>query len=464
MKGISFTSLSGNCYFYNDDTGFIELKPEVAYEKFDDHIEPRDINQTIKKEELEEFYYNEIIPKQLILEVTDACNLRCKYCIYGDCYDANRNHGEGIMSWEVAKKAIDYYFSLCKNAINKNPQKQPTIGFYGGEPLLNFSLIKKVVSYIQEKYKDYSPNFNITTNGMLLDGQVTSFIVDNDISVTISLDGSKEEHDRNRKMINGKGSFNKVYGHIKKIQEQYPAFDKMTISSCYDYKTDLKAVKNFFDEEDLLIVLFALISENDTSYYKQFTKEDLVRQVEILEELEETFYELVGKGQIEKIIKGIYFPLFGIRYHNFLLHAVYRQPRNPIIPFTGCCTPGEKLYVSVNGDLHMCEKISHQFRIGDVEAGLDFERVAKIVNAYRSQLTQCHQCPVSRLCGMCFATVTKGKQFKIEKEACTRCIEQAKKTLRGYVNLMEKYPEQFQRLLGNMTKQLEISSMNNPTC
>jgi len=88
--------------------------------------------------------------KQLTLEVTQRCNLRCKYCIFNDDYPLHRKHSLSDMMWEVAKKSIDYYIQLINSKSRTNPLYFTYLSFYGGEPLLNFALIQKCVGYIKK--------------------------------------------------------------------------------------------------------------------------------------------------------------------------------------------------------------------------------------------------------------------------------------------------------------------------
>jgi uncharacterized protein len=90
---------------------------------------------------------------QLTLEVTEDCNFRCKYCIYSDFYECHHGYTNKHMDFNTAIKAIDYYFLLLKDGKRFNPLRKASIGFYGGEPLLNFWLIKACVEYIEEKYR-----------------------------------------------------------------------------------------------------------------------------------------------------------------------------------------------------------------------------------------------------------------------------------------------------------------------
>ncbi|MDO9035305.1 MAG: 4Fe-4S cluster-binding domain-containing protein [Methanoregula sp.] len=117
-------------------------------------VEPDEIKKIILKEGA----------LQLTLGVTEDCNLKCKYCIYSDTYEYSRKPSKNKMDFNTAKKALDYYLSLTDEGRRYNPNIKPAIGFYGGEPLLNFDLIKKCVDYLDVTYPDIDFFFSITTN------------------------------------------------------------------------------------------------------------------------------------------------------------------------------------------------------------------------------------------------------------------------------------------------------------
>ena len=94
--------------------------------------------------------------QQLVLEVTEACNFRCKYCIYNEDYEGNRDFGTAKMPQEIAQKAIDY--------LAEHSSSHFAVTFYGGEPLANFPLVRWATEYTLEHYKDKHPTFNLTTN------------------------------------------------------------------------------------------------------------------------------------------------------------------------------------------------------------------------------------------------------------------------------------------------------------
>ena len=129
--------------------------------------------------------------KQLVFEVTDACNLNCTYCGYGELYnDYDKREGKN-MPVEKAVAMIDYLSKLWKSNKNQSYNKVVFISFYGGEPLLNMKFIKLIINYIKTIDVPRSFIYTMTTNAVLLDKYI-DFLVENQFNILISLDGNKK--------------------------------------------------------------------------------------------------------------------------------------------------------------------------------------------------------------------------------------------------------------------------------
>ena len=143
----------------------------------------------------------------LTLNVTRKCNLKCDYC-----FEDSEYRKLGNMSFEIAKKAIDTFFTTPTNTPGW------VIIFTGGEPLFNYDLIKKVVKYIDNK--SLTVKYNIKTNATLLNDEKMDFLIKNNFKIQVSLDGNKKAHDTHRKFVNGKGTFEIVDKSIRRLIEK----------------------------------------------------------------------------------------------------------------------------------------------------------------------------------------------------------------------------------------------------
>ncbi|MCU0289279.1 MAG: radical SAM protein, partial [Acidobacteria bacterium] len=149
---------------------------------------------------------------QIILEVTLRCNQRCKYCTFSGRYAYSRRHGEEDMPVDIAIKAVEYFI---KHSKKKSETVPPVISFYGGEPILNLNIIKKIIKITKEKDMFDRFLFSLTINGTLLTEEVISFFAENNIMIMISLDGPKQIHDRYRVFPSGLGTFDTILNNLK---------------------------------------------------------------------------------------------------------------------------------------------------------------------------------------------------------------------------------------------------------
>ncbi len=146
--------------------------------------------------------------KALCLHICHDCNLRCKYCFAGT---GSFKGVRSFMSEEVAKKAIDFLIE------NSGDRRILETDFFGGEPLMNFDVVKKTVEYANAKAAERGKKFlfTMTTNGVLLKGEIADWLNENMENVVLSLDGRKEVHDEVRKTVNGKGSFDVIIQNFR---------------------------------------------------------------------------------------------------------------------------------------------------------------------------------------------------------------------------------------------------------
>jgi uncharacterized protein len=450
MKQLNFTSRNGIPYVYDDCSGLIFPAESNAVDKirsaetdyFGIHgAEARQIHEDVA--EVRAFIEKSGV-NQLLLETTARCNLRCVYCIYGKHYPETRSYHERDMDFATAKQAVDYYMSIFRKKFKRNPNATPSIGFYGGEPLLNFEVLRHVVEYLKSAYAYYPDiHFTITTNGMLLDKSIQKYLVENRFSIVVSLDGYKENHDRNRLTAEGLPTFDQVYSGIKAFKKKYPDYAKFGISTCFDYKTDLNRLDEFIRQEDLFVIKLSQVSIHNTTYYSLFSKADM--------EQHECQYEQLKQRYLRDVINGtlcnnsLLFPLHGIPFAEFAFHPMIREERPKFSPFTGTCVPGNKIYVTSDGLFHMCERVPHDMPIGSVDLGLDYERIQQLIGRYNENICKnCWSCTISRLCGICYFNVCKDGEFVLPDGYCHAAEERARNMLVDLMEILEQRPGHFE--------------------
>ena len=216
----------------------------------------------ISKEDVE---YNLIELKHLVFEVTDECNLRCKYCGYADLYEGYDKRESQYFPFKRAKLLIDYLFqNYWKQKVGKGFTRTINIGFYGGEPLLNVPFIKEVISYVEQlPYIGISFTFSMTTNAMLLH-RYMDFLVEKDFSILISLDGD-EMGQSYRVDAAGNNSYQRVLKNIYLLRDSYPTFFERHVSfnSVLHNRNSVEATYDFINESFKKIPRISALSKTN---------------------------------------------------------------------------------------------------------------------------------------------------------------------------------------------------------
>lgn len=311
----------------------------------------------------------------LCLYITYDCNLRCKYCYYND---GNPHHGSKIdMSEPVAEKAVDF---LIKESGNK---ENLSINFFGGEPLLNFDLIREVVKYAKEKTAKAKKriNFSVTTNGTLLNESVVKYLVKNKIGVLISMDGHREIHDSARVFSNGRGSYNKVAANARRFLRKGSATVRATIT--HQNPRFMEAVNH------LLGFGFGGVAATPASGTDGVWA---IRGNDFKEIMEE--YDRAAEYFLEKIAKNEHFV-----FYNFLspLGDVYFTKRRRYY----CGAALFYLAVSPEGNLYPCHRFvgMDDFVVGNLSVGFDNDWREKFLENYVENKKECKECWARYLCG-----------------------------------------------------------------
>ncbi|MBC7361762.1 MAG: radical SAM protein [Candidatus Aminicenantes bacterium] len=385
---------------------------------------------------IEEFENSIANIKHLILEVTEKCNLRCSYCLYSGKYDSYRTHGGRSMDFNTAKRALDYFLGIVKS--EKRTRKFGTIhiNFYGGEPLLNFPLIKKCVDYIEAERRNKIRDrilYSITTNGTLLNEETIDYIMDHKFALAISLDGPREEHDKNRRFPDGRGSFEIVYNNLLRVLERNPEYSRnITLTLTYSYNHDLRKIAEFFMKYiPFENINFRISPVRDENLLPLIPKRFLNSYREILKE----YQIFLSRGKKDKkyhflssFFKNIYKPLYDKHFFTGIKRSYYSSV---------CKIENFRLFVSVDGLLHICERINNHFSIGDVEKGIIYQKVKKIYDAYYKQVVaHCPLCPAINVCSVCPSFVGAKGHF-ISDQYCKRERRKLKDMLITYVSLNE---------------------------
>ena len=295
------------------------------------------------------------VVKALCLHVAHDCNLRCGYCFAGTgAFGGQRL----LMDREVGEKAIDFLLANSQN------RKHVEIDFFGGEPLLNFNVVKELVAYGNERAEKLGKiiKFTITTNGVLLSDEVQDFLNNNNMSVVLSLDGREEINDKMRPFPNGSGSYSIIKDKILDFVKGRKQKDYYVRGTYTHHNLDFAAdVKHLAGQGFREISIEPVVADPTCDY--AFKKEDLP----FLEEQ----YEVLTRYYWQSYVNGKGFNFF---------HFNIDLNHGPCLPkrLSGCGAGHEYLAVSPEGDLYPCRQFVGQgnFKIGSVYSGTAQKAIA----------------------------------------------------------------------------------------
>ena len=289
------------------------------------------------------------VVKALCLHVAHTCNLNCSYCFASQ----GKYHGDrAVMSYDVGKQALDFLME------HSGPRRNLEVDFFGGEPLMNFQVVKDLVAYARsvEKEKGKNFRFTLTTNGVLLDDEVIEWANRECSNVVLSLDGRKEIHDRYRVDYSGNGSWEKIVPKFQKFVEarggrEYYMRGTFTHANP-DFLKDIQTMLDLgFSELSMEPVVCA---EGDPS---ALTKEDL----EVVMEQ----YEKLAVLMLERDKAGKPFTFYHYMIDLSGGPCIYKR-------ISGCGSGTEYMAVTPWGDLYPCHQFvgEERFRLGDIRTGV----------------------------------------------------------------------------------------------
>ncbi len=289
------------------------------------------------------------VVKALCLHIAHACNLNCSYCFASQ----GKYHGErALMSFEVGKRALDF---LIENSGNRTNLE---VDFFGGEPLMNWDVVKKLVLYAREQEKIYKKNFRftLTTNGMLIDDDVIEFSNKEMSNVVLSLDGRREIHDRLRVDHSGKGSYDTIVPKFKKFVAARGNKNYYMRGTFTHANPDF--TKDVFHMADLGFTELSMepvVCPSDDP--AALTPADIEK---VCEE-----YEILAKDMLRREREGK-----PITFYHYMLDlesgpCVYKR-------ISGCGSGTEYMAVTPWGDLYPCHQFvgDEKYKLGDVWQGV----------------------------------------------------------------------------------------------
>lgn len=322
--------------------------------------------------------------KALCLHVAHTCNLNCSYCFASQ----GKYHGErSLMSFEVGKQALDFLIA------NSGTRRNLEVDFFGGEPLMNWDVVKELVAYARTQEKIHNKNFRftLTTNGMLIDDDVIEFANKEMSNVVLSLDGRKEIHDLTRVDYAGEGSYEKIVPKFKKL------VDARGGQGYYMRGTFTHANPDF--TKDVFHMADLGFTELSMEPVVGAADDPAVLTAEDLEIVKEQ-YEILAKEMIKRKKEGR-----GFTFYHYMIDltdgpCVYKR-------ISGCGSGTEYMAVTPWGDLYPCHQFvgEEAYKLGDVWNGVTNNQIREEFrgcNAYSRE--ECKDCWAKLYCsGGCAA-------------------------------------------------------------
>lgn len=314
------------------------------------------------------------VVKALCLHIAHDCNLACQYCFA----EEGEYHGRrALMSFEVGKKALDFLIA------NSGNRRNLEVDFFGGEPLMNWQVVKDLVAYgrEQEKLHDKKFRFTLTTNGVLLNDEIMDFCNKEMGNVVLSIDGRKEVHDKMRPFRKGAGSYDIIVPKFQKFAESRNQ-DKYYVRGTFTHN-NLDFSKDVLHLADLgfkQISVEPVVAEPTESY--------AIREEDLPQLFEE--YDNLAKEMVERHKNGKDFNFF---------HFMIDLEGGPCVAkrLSGCGSGTEYLAVTPWGDFYPCHQFvgNEKFLLGNVNEGI---KEPEIVNEFK-----CCNVYAKEKCRSCFA-------------------------------------------------------------
>lgn len=366
----------------------INSSPDEIREAVDEVLslaeDGRLFSEDIYEQYIDDFKNREPVVKALCLHIAHDCNLACRYCFA----EEGEYHGRrAIMSFEVGKKALDFLVANSGNRVNLE------VDFFGGEPLMNWQVVKELVKYGRslEKPNHKRFRFTITTNGVLLNDEMIDFCNKEMSNVVLSIDGRKEVHDRMRPFRGGQGSYDLIVPKFKKVAEsrnQMNYYVRGTFThNNLDFASDVLHLADLGFEQ---ISVEPVVAEPTDSY--AIREEDLP--------MLKSEYDRLAVEMIKRRKEG--------RPFNFF-HFMIDLEGGPCVAkrLSGCGSGNEYLAVTPWGDLYPCHQFvgNEDFLMGNVDDGIvrtDIRDEFKNCNVYSKE--KCRKCFAKFYCsGGCAA-------------------------------------------------------------
>lgn len=337
--------------------------------------------------ELDIIHSISIVP-HIVVEVTERCNFRCNYCCFGEMYDTISNGAARIQDMPE-DDCLNCLRELIakKNLLYSN---KTVISFFGGEPFLNFRLIRRIVLFCKEEFPEIEFQFRATTNGTLIKTHI-AFLIEHDFHLLVSLDGD-EKSNKHRCFSDGRLGFATVKANIDYVYKEHREYfiSNIRFTSVLHRDSSIVSICRFFSKYEKTPLLTNLSSEGIV------TEKQIVfpyagvnpQEMSVLYEINPDIYDLIIKE--DKNALPINLPFSSQRYSNL----------------RGCFLFENKVFLAADRHIYLCEKTSRKFPFGSFDHGI-LRFYLQDINGYYDTFrkvvkSECVDCSMHYLCARCF--------------------------------------------------------------
>lgn len=374
---------------------------------------------------------------QLTLEVTEECTSHCRYCGYTELGD--RVSSPRYMTEGTALNAVRAFLRHSHAAEDR------CVSFWGGEPLLGFDLIRRVVQCVNDSVTR-PVRYQFTSNAALINEEISTFLARHRVGLLVSLDGPQPIHDRHRVTKSGHGTYGATMGGLATLKAVDPEYyaGAVTFNCVLTRDSDLDALDWFFRTNPLTAghkVEFSSVSANTSCEgFSGLAPEQVLG-------LHKRFLASVRQAP-DRVPEGL------SGFMSKRLQRIALRDRSALgewIPPNACCVPFlKKMHVCVSGDVYLCEQWPHTNCVGNVnDETFSVDGALRLLEEYvEHSVDECRQCWACRLCPACFQHMMRAGQWVGDRRAqrCHQIREEVAAGLSHYAATLEECPDAFSHL------------------
>lgn len=427
MESVIFSTKNNNKYLYSKN-GILFLPPELEkafynnensncyYSKKSEFLKKSGYGLITKPSFVREMSSDIVFQqlaniRQIVIEVTESCNLQCKYCGYGELYDNNEYRRGKNQLFSSVKVLIDYFAKIWKSQENRSFNNIVFISFYGGEPLLNMKLIKQTINYLESlDLPSIIFRYNMTTNAVLLN-KFADFLEEKKVHLLISLDGNRENNSY-RLTKNKNNSFDCIFNNLKNVKNKHSEYfnEYVNFNSVLHDRNSVNEIIEFINTEfgktpKISELTTASLSENKQAEFNNLFNSKCDNS--------NTLIAVADDQDVENLLGNVDVSIFNFFIDSFVdntynnVYDLFFSSESDLSYFpTGTCLPFQKkLFLTVSNKIYPCEKIGLNKPLGCIinnKVEIDFNYITSLYSAYYSKIAdKCERCLTWNNCGQC---------------------------------------------------------------